>query len=133
MKKPGLKFEAVEISFLDSLFGTPTEWPRAVLDLRGKSGVYVIRAKNNKQVLYVGESHTGRLKKTFLRHFQAWSGKTAGATYNRETVEWAFVICPDSRALAKQDEMILLFKPRDNRQTPVSQYGKKNPKNENPF
>jgi hypothetical protein len=39
------------------------------------SGVYVVRDKRTGTVLYVGESHTGRMWKTLLRHFQDPSGK----------------------------------------------------------
>ncbi len=45
------------------------EWLRA---LRGRSGVYVIRDCDLRQVLYVGESHSGRLYETLTRHFQDW-------------------------------------------------------------
>lgn len=41
------------------------EWVRA---LKGKSGVYVIRERG--EVVYVGESHAGRLYETLTRHFQ---------------------------------------------------------------
>lgn len=37
---------------------------------RGENGVYAIRDKGTHETLYVGESHTGRLWKTLLRHFQ---------------------------------------------------------------
>lgn len=36
------------------------------------SGIYAIRAKRGGQVLYVGMSWTGRLRKTAIRHFQRW-------------------------------------------------------------
>src|SRR5450631_2471919 len=58
---------------------TVAEWVKA---LKGKSGVYVIREPGFfGEVLYCGESHTGRLNTTLLRHFQHWTGKTAGATF----------------------------------------------------
>lgn len=38
--------------------------------VHGEHGVYAIRDKDTHRVLYVGESHTGRLWKTMLRHFQ---------------------------------------------------------------
>ena len=37
---------------------------------RGQTGVYAVRDSKTKEVLYVGESHTNRLWKTMLRHFQ---------------------------------------------------------------
>lgn len=43
-----------------------------VLDLtRDASGAYAVREKKNHRVVYVGESHTGRLRSTMLRHFHA--------------------------------------------------------------
>ena len=46
------------------------DWIRA---LRGKSGVYIIRERQrdgSSPVVYVGESHAGRLYQTLTRHFQ---------------------------------------------------------------
>jgi hypothetical protein len=46
------------------------DWLRA---LRGKSGVYIIRERQrdgSNPVVYVGESHAGRLYQTLTRHFQ---------------------------------------------------------------
>ena len=91
-KKPRLNFSPVAISFWEAIFGA--DWPDFVRDLRGKSGVYIIRDRETKRPLYVGESHTGRLKKTLLRHFQAWSGKTAGPTFSRNAVEIAVEVTP---------------------------------------
>jgi len=48
-----------------------TSYNASVRDfVRGRNGVYAIRDKDSHDVLYVGESHTGRLWKTMLRHFQ---------------------------------------------------------------
>jgi hypothetical protein len=63
-----------------------------VKDLKNKSGVYLIREKVGflffaGDVVYVGESHTDRLYSTLLRHFQRWTGKTAGATFAVSKVE----------------------------------------------
>src|SRR5208282_4083092 len=83
-------------------------WVRA---LKGKSGVYLIREKNGflffaGEVLYCGESHTGRLYSTLLRHFQHWTGKTAGPTFAASKIEVAVVRCPANRALDLQNAMI---------------------------
>ena len=45
------------------------DWVR---DLRGKSGVYIIRDTDTHEIYYVGESHTNRLYSTLIRHFQYW-------------------------------------------------------------
>ena len=95
------------------------EW---VKELKGKSGVYVIREKAHPiikflemaEVLYIGESHTGRLYTTLLRHFQRWTGKTAGATFAESKVEVAIVRCPANRALNLQNSMIEEFRPKLN-------------------
>jgi len=82
--------------------------------LNGRSGVYVIRDKGSKEVLYVGESHTGRLYATLTRHFQAWSGKTAGPTYSRDAVEIAIRLTPPGAAVPAQNALICRMHPRDN-------------------
>jgi excinuclease UvrABC nuclease subunit len=88
------------------------EWVRA---LKGKSGVYVIREPGFfGEVLYVGESHTGRLNTTLLRHFQRWTGKTAGPTFPVSKVEVAVVRCPAARAIDLQNAMIAEYRPRFN-------------------
>ncbi len=92
------------------------DWVKA---LKGKSGVYLIREKSDwiifaGDVVYVGESHTDRLYSTLLRHFQHWTGKTAGATFAVSKVEVAVVRCPAKRALALQNSIIEEYRPRLN-------------------
>lgn len=121
-----LKYHTLSQNFWDSCgFGKCT-WPEWVDELQGKSGVYVIRSTSGT-VYYVGESHTGRLKKTLLRHFQAWTGKTAGNTYSRNAVEIAVQTMAAGLAVKHQDQLIAKLKPRDNtNSTPET-------KDENPF
>ena len=119
---PGaLKFRPVTPGLLGKLLGTlvSSEWPAWVRALSGKSGVYVIRATAGHAVLYVGESHTGRLYDTLTRHFQAWSGQTAGPTYRRGSVEIAVVLVAKTRVVAIQDKLICRLQPRDNTVSPV--------------
>lgn len=86
-----------------------------VKELKGKSGVYVIRERGFLgSVLYIGESHTGRLYSTLLRHFQRWIGKTAGCTFAVSNVEVAVVRTPAARALDLQNNMITEFRPKLN-------------------
>jgi len=94
--------------------GESGEYPDFIRSIDGRSGSYVIRDKKNRQILYVGESHTGRLKKTLLRHFQRWKGKTAGNTYKRHLVEVAIRLTPPTTALSAQNNLIKRLKPRDN-------------------
>lgn len=88
-------------------------------------GVYVIRerAPNGAAVtLYVGESHTGRLRDTLQRHFQYWRGRTAGPTFERVTVQVAIEIHRDpERAVQRQDALILALRPIYNKQIPAPQ------------
>ena len=90
-----------------------------VKELKGRSGVYLIREKSDfwiftGDVVYIGESHTNRLYSTLLRHFQHWTGKTAGATFAASKVEVAIVRCPANRALALQNSLIEEYRPRLN-------------------
>lgn len=112
-----LNFRPTFSGFLAELFGE--DWPQWVKELRGKSGIYVIRSKESGAILYVGESHSGRLKKTLLRHFQAWSGKTAGNTYSRSAVEIAVISTPPAKAVPLQNRLIVQLQPRDNKLSPA--------------
>jgi excinuclease UvrABC nuclease subunit len=111
-----LNYRRPSNGFLADLFGGG--WPDWIKALAGKSGVYVIRERGGR-VLYVGESHTGRLKKTLLRHFQAWTGKTAGPTYSRGDVEIAVIVTPPGGAVARQNALICRLQPKDNTVSPA--------------
>jgi excinuclease UvrABC nuclease subunit len=92
------------------------DWVKA---LKARSGVYLIREKADflffhGPVVYIGESHTDRLYSTLLRHFQHWTGKTAGPTFAASKVEVAIVRCPASRALGLQNSLIEEYRPRLN-------------------
>jgi len=83
----------------------------------GASGVYVIKGPGMwiDEVLYVGESHTGNLRKTLTRHFQRWKGKTAGPTYGRRKVRVAVLQMKNrGKVVAVQNALIKRFSPRDN-------------------
>ena len=91
-------------------------WVRA---LKGRSGCYIIREKNGflffpGEVIYIGESHSNRLYSTLLRHFQHWTGKTAGPTFPASKVEVAIIRCAANRARALQDSLIEEYGPRLN-------------------
>jgi len=85
-----------------------------ILALDGKSGVYVIRSRISARILYVGESHSGRLKKTMLRHFQEREGKTSGPTYGRLTSLVAVRTTRKNQAQPTQEKLIVRLNPRDN-------------------
>lgn len=86
-----------------------------VHDLNGKSGVYVIRGKGFfGGIVYIGESHTGRLKKTLLRHFQRWTGKTKGPTFARSKIEVAVFKTRKENAVELQNALIAEHRPKLN-------------------
>jgi len=106
--------------------GAPGEpYPEWVRELKGSSGVYVIRDPAG-EILYVGESHTGRLYETLTRHLQRWTrwkswwrdqfsqNHDPGTTYDRERVEVAVRVTSPNRALDEEAALIRKLKPRDN-------------------
>jgi hypothetical protein len=109
--------------------GKPRErYPEWVDELRGRSGVYVIREwdEGEPRVVYVGESHTDRLYETMTRHFQKWRrwkgfwrgqygrGHDPGLTYKRELVEVAARVTSADDALDEEARLIQRLRPRDN-------------------
>lgn len=120
-----LVFRPLSAGFLRDLFGA--DYPAWVRKLKGKSGVYLIRNAGSSKVLYVGESHTGNLYETLTRHFQAWSGRTAGATFARGSVRVAVKVTPAGRAVAEQNRLICKFQPSENTLSPACEL------NKNPF
>jgi excinuclease UvrABC nuclease subunit len=104
-------------------------YPAWLRELRNASGVYLIRERSaltTGAMLYIGESHTGKLYDTLTRHFQAWArlktfwrGKGGpndpGLTYDRNVVEVAVIVVRDAhRAVDLQDRLIRRYCPRDN-------------------
>jgi hypothetical protein len=102
------------------------EWVRA---LRGQSGVYVIRDRATREVLYVGESHSGNLYETLTRHLQQWNRWTKrswwpgqfaesdhdpGLTYARDAVEVAARVTDLNEAVDEELRLIERLRPRDN-------------------
>lgn len=114
---PRLTYRSVSAGWLGDFFDAA--YPGWVRALKKRSGVYVIRSANDKKTLYVGESHTGRLYETLTRHFQAWSGRTAGPTYGRGSVLVAVKVTPAGRAVDTQNRLICELKPRDNVSSPL--------------
>ncbi len=94
-------------------------------DLRHKhaSGAYAIIDARTREVLYIGESHTGRLFDTLTRHFRSWAispdqdaqGRRRGGTeYDRQDVLVALCITSDARANELQVDEIARLDPTDN-------------------
>lgn len=85
------------------------------------SGIYAI--VEGGEVLYVGESHTGRLYDTITRHFRKWEidperdaqgRRRGGVPYNRYKVRVVYVITEPDTAQALQYAEIERLRPRDN-------------------
>ncbi|MCB9563138.1 MAG: peptidoglycan DD-metalloendopeptidase family protein [Kofleriaceae bacterium] len=104
-------------------------YPDWVRDLKGKSGVYVIREQtrdDDAAIVYVGESHSGKLYETLTRHFQTWrrwkgwwrgqygEGHDPGLTYDRDRVEVAVRVTSATKALDEEARLIRRLRPRDN-------------------
>lgn len=104
-------------------------YPSWVADLRGRSGVYVIRAPGeggDLEIVYVGSSSADRLHATLTRHFQTWrrwkgfwrgqygEGHDPGLTYDRDTAEAAVIITPPQHAYEMEMRLIRRLRPRDN-------------------
>ena len=99
-------------------------YPAWVRNLKGKSGVYVIRQA--EEIVYVGESHSGRLYETLTRHFQSWrrwksfwkdqysEGHDPGLTYPRHSVEVAVRVMSPDDAIDEEARLIQRLRPRDN-------------------
>lgn len=105
--------------------GQPGErYPDWVRDLRGESGVYVIREQGGP-IVYIGSS-IGRLYETLTRHLQSWrrykgywrgqfaEGHDPGLTYDRGSVEVAIKRTSRDDAHDEERRMIRRLQPRDN-------------------
>ncbi|MEZ4301581.1 MAG: hypothetical protein R3B70_41995 [Polyangiaceae bacterium] len=95
------------------------EYAPWVGETAGAHGVYVIRERSRRGrkavVLYVGESHTHRLRETLQRHYQRWNGRTAGPTFDAAKTEVAMEIFLDGTdAIQRQDELIRRLRPTHN-------------------
>jgi len=111
--------------------GTSGErYPAWIRALDGKSGVYVIKEvqrDGSEEIVYVGESHTGRLYDTLTRHLQTWKrhkrfwrdqfggqGHDPGLTYQRHRVKVAARVMSPERAMSEETRLIRRLRPRDN-------------------
>jgi len=104
-------------------------YPDWVRDLRGRSGVYIIRERmydGSTPIVYVGSSSADRLYETLTRHFQSWrrrksfwsgqytQGHDPGLTWNRAACDVAIVLTPAQHALEMESRLIRRLAPRDN-------------------
>ena len=86
------------------------------VDEQSLFGVYLIRDVGSREIVYVGESHTGRLYETLTRHLYAWNGKGSGPSYSPSLVELAVIVAetPLDDPVADQYALIQEHEPRDN-------------------
>lgn len=78
-------------------------------------GVYAIRDAKSHAVLYVGESHTARLRDTMRRHLARWidAGKQR-ESYRRSAVQVAWREVPQAEVLDAEAALIAHYAPQDN-------------------
>lgn len=101
-------------------------YPTLLRVLTRARGVYAIRDKASKKVLYVGSS-ANTLYSTISRHLQTWrrakgfwrgqysKAHDPGLTYKRASVEVAIeVMRKNADHLVREAELIAALKPRDN-------------------
>ena len=107
--------------------GPSGPYPKWLVSFRKmpRSGVYFIRDRSSKQILYVGQSKN-RLYGTCTRHFQAWnpdrSGQHYRACYNRGEVEVSIQVTLPRNAARVEEAKILKHGPRDNIKIPAAPF-----------
>lgn len=104
--------------------GRGQSWAPWVYALKGRTGTYAIRDGRSGVVLYVGESHSGRLFETLTRHLYHWNGFGSGTSYvnQRRWIEVAVIERPRDLAEHEQYTLIARLDPRDNERDGHSLY-----------
>jgi excinuclease UvrABC nuclease subunit len=94
------------------------KFPQWMNILKNRSGVYIIKNRNTGEVLYIGESHTGRLDNTLKRHFYAWedSPEREHFIFHTHDVEVAVILTPPKNAQKTQNILIKRLLPKHNTQ-----------------
>lgn len=84
-----------------------------------KTGVYIIRRKEDKVILYVGYSQSDLIK-TAYRHFQKWTDPTQYRfTTNAAKCEIQFILTSSSKISATLERILIkTMKPKKNERTP---------------
>lgn len=89
----------------------------AAMPPMGISGVYAIADADGK-VLYVGESHSGRLRDTLSRHWREWSCDGNCPTYQRGRIQVAWYRTHARDTLDVEAYLITHYQPEDNELVP---------------
>lgn len=79
----------------------------------GISGVYALARKDGTAV-YVGESHSGRLRDTLSRHWREWNCDGNCPTYQRGTIQVAWYRTHARETLDFEAYLIEQYRPLDN-------------------
>jgi len=99
--------------------GGAYQWDPALSSVQNESGVYVFRDRESGEVLYVGESHTGRLYRTMLRHFHDSSGKFEGlgewVSHAPTRLDYKVFLAPASAVPDLERDAVEHFEPRINK------------------
>ena len=77
-----------------------------------KSGVYIIRSKKTKNILYVGGS-SNNLYRTMYRHFQSWEDKQKRATYGKFSTQVKVILATPIEAHSLEIRLTKELKPKD--------------------
>jgi len=86
-----------------------------VKTLKGKSGVYIVQERGFwGKLLYIGHSHSDRLYSTLLRHYQHWTGPTAGPTFLASNTEVAVILTSAEKAIELESALIAEHQPKFN-------------------
>lgn len=76
-------------------------------------GVYLIRDKESKKILYIGHS-TSNLYKTLYRHFQSWKDKQYRATFDKYKTEVRIITTTEKQAQRLERFLIRKYRPGAN-------------------
>lgn len=77
------------------------------------SGVYLIKSKRSKKVVYVGRSLSD-LYKTIYRHFQTWNDRIPRVVYAKTGYSIRVIFTTKERAILLEKALIEKYNPRDN-------------------
>lgn len=101
----------MNIEFNDSYIGGKPSFK-----LRGLPGVYFIRDKNTKNIVYIGRS-SSCVYKALYRHFHRWNDVVYRVVFNKnDKLEIGIIICKNGEdAVLLEREMILNYQPSLNK------------------
>lgn len=79
-------------------------------------GVYLIRKKDSKEIIYIGMSKSN-VYKALYRHFETWNDRQYRVVYQyRDKYEIRIILTSYCQAITLEKKLIKKYKPRDNRE-----------------